>query len=294
MTPQRRDPWARLGEQLREHRIRAKMSGRALGASIKCDQSRISRIESGKSHVTKQEAQRWLESTGASNELTTRFIEEVDAARRKSAEDLEAGLNGWRADPADIGAIELEAALVLTRQISFIPELLQSAAYMRHLLQVSTRQPRQRVASQIAARIERQKILYTRRRRLEVVLHEGLLRHRFGGTYIMLDQLDRISSLAKREAVDLSILPDGIEIDLEYDADVTIYLSPNEAADDLVISSNERRPVEDQAVTQQYIEQFRSYQRRSLRGAQAIEFVEGVAAEMAGSPPGLDQSYGRP
>ncbi len=110
---------------------------------------------------------------------------------------------------------------------------------------------------------------------------ESLLKQQFGGAYVILDQLDRIISLARHRLVDLAVLPNNVNFDSAYGLDAVIYMAPHEAADNLVIKSDRRRPIENQVVVQQHIDQFRAYQGHSLRGDQAIEFVEGLAREMS-------------
>ncbi|WP_224392894.1 Scr1 family TA system antitoxin-like transcriptional regulator, partial [Pseudonocardia sp. ICBG1293] len=198
MTSRQNNPWAQLGARLRKFRLTAGMSGRTLADAIGCDQSRVSRIELGKSHVTKQETQEWLRATRAPSDSLAELLAEIDAAPRKSAPQRNSSLNGWQARRGDVESIELEAASILTWHSSFVPDLLQSAAYMRHFFHSTTYSSKRTIAVKIAERIDRQNILYTFPRKMEVVVTECLLRQKFGGTHVMVDQLDRITSLAKR------------------------------------------------------------------------------------------------
>jgi hypothetical protein len=59
----------------------------------------------------------------------------------------------------------------------------------------------------VAARMERQKVLYTGDRRFVFVLEEQTLRTRVGNTDVMLGQLDRVLAVMSLPRVSLGIIP---------------------------------------------------------------------------------------
>jgi hypothetical protein len=59
----------------------------------------------------------------------------------------------------------------------------------------------------VAARMERQRVLYTGDRRFVFVLEEQTLRTRVGGTDVMLGQLDRVLAVMSLPRVSLGIIP---------------------------------------------------------------------------------------
>ena len=59
----------------------------------------------------------------------------------------------------------------------------------------------------VAARMERQKVLYSGDRRFVFVLEEQTLRTRIGGTDVMLGQLDRVLAVMSLPRVSLGIIP---------------------------------------------------------------------------------------
>lgn len=255
------------------------MSGHAMGAELGCNQSRISRIESGKTRVSPDEVRRWLDSVGAP---TDAYVELLDLAERAEVEVVswsDAHANGWAAHQNDYAAIEREASRILIWQPAVIPGLMQSGAYVRHFLAKTRGLSEHQVAEGVAARLDRQDVLYRPDTHLEVVIAEHVLRQRFGGAKVMVEQLHRVASLARLPSVDMAVLPSDTDMDETYEPSAVIYLAPHDDANDLALVElatsivREHKPEN----VQRYINLFRTYQEHSLRGAAAIEFVERVA-----------------
>ena len=127
--------------------------------------------------------------------------------------------------------------------------------------------------------VDRQTILYVSRFPIEAVISENVLRQPFGGCAVMVDQLNRITALARQGLTRPSILPADAEFEIGPALDADIYLGPSELSDNL--ATVEGRLIDSQSSVQRHIDQFRTYQRHSWRGNQAIEFVDGLAREMS-------------
>jgi transcriptional regulator with XRE-family HTH domain len=89
-----------------------------------------------------------------------------------------------------------------------VPGLLQTPAYARALL--STAQPPDLVERAMAARMERQKILFRAEPdppRLWVVMDEAVIRRQVGGPEVMREQLEHLLDVAARYNVEIQLVP---------------------------------------------------------------------------------------
>lgn len=282
MPPARLSPRRELGERLRRYRTDAGLSGQALGAALGCDQSRISRIESGKTRISAEQVRQWLDETDAPAQDYEIVLDLAERAEVEVVSWKDAHANGWAAHQNDYAAIEREASRILIWQPSVIPGLMQSGAYVRHFLGKMRGLPERQVAEGVAARLDRQDVLYLPDTHLEVVIAEHVLRQRFGGAAVMVDQLHRVASLAQLPSVDLAVLPSDTDMDETYEPSAVIYLAPHEDANDLAVIELATSVVRESKPdnVQRYVNLFRTYQAHSVRGSQAIEFVEAIAKQM--------------
>jgi transcriptional regulator with XRE-family HTH domain len=285
LSPARPGAREELGERLHQYRDVAGLSGHALGAELGCNQSRISRIEAGKTRISPEQVRQWLDVTGAPADAYDDLFELAERAEVEVVSWKAAHAGGWAAHQNDYAAIEREASRILIWQSAVIPGLMQSGAYVRHFLAKVRRLPERQVAEGVAARLDRQDVLHQPGTHLEVVIAEHILRQRFGGWKVMVEQLHRVASLAQLPSVDLAVLPSDIDMDETYQPSAVIYLAPNEATDDLAVVElatsvvRERKPEN----VQRYVDLFRTYQAHSLRGPDAIEHVERIANQMDAS-----------
>jgi transcriptional regulator with XRE-family HTH domain len=282
LSPARIGARADLGERLRQYRDATGMSGHDMGGKLGCGQSRISRIEAGKTRISPEQVRQWLDATGAPADAYDQLLELAERAETEIVSWNDAHSNGWAAHQNDYGAIEREASRIFIWQPSMVPGLFQSGAVVRHFLAKIRKLPERQVAEGVAARLDRQDVLYQPDTHLEVVIAEHVLRQRFGGTKVMVEQLHRIASLARLPSVDLAILPSDTDMEETYEPSAVIYLAPHEDANDLAVVELATSVVRESKPdnVQRYINLFRTYQANSLRDAEAIGFVERIAKEM--------------
>jgi transcriptional regulator with XRE-family HTH domain len=283
LSPTRLGAREELGDRLRDFRDAAGLSGQAMGTKLGCNQSRISRIEAGKTRISPEQVRQWLDVAGAPADAYDALLELAERAEVEVVSWSDAHASGWAAHQNDYAAIEREASRILIWQPAVIPGLMQSGAYIRHFLARVRKLPERQVAEGVAARLDRQDVLHQPGTHLEVVIAEHVLRQRFGGPKVMIEQLHRVASLAQLPSVDLAVLPSDTDMDETYEPSAVIYLAPHEDANDLAVVElatsvvRERKPEN----VQRYTDLFRIYQAHSLRGPAAIERVECIAEHMA-------------
>jgi hypothetical protein len=99
------------------------------------------------------------------------------------------------------------ARLVRSFQCMVLPAMLQSAEYARHVFLTSPGLNAEAVGRAVAARVERQSLLYEPGRESVFVLTEAVLRTWPGTPSLMLAQLDRLLAVESLDTVRLGVIP---------------------------------------------------------------------------------------
>jgi hypothetical protein len=99
------------------------------------------------------------------------------------------------------------AQLVRSFQCVVLPAMLQSAEYARHVFESAPGAAPESVGQAVAARVERQSVLYEPGRESVFVLTEAVLRTWPGTPALMLAQLDRLLAVESLSTVRLGVVP---------------------------------------------------------------------------------------
>lgn len=193
----------RLAAELVHARELAGVSGRALATRIGVSQSTLSRIENAKVLPSRPQVQAYAD---AGVPVDDRVFALLDAAHRETRTwgDL---LDGRAHLQGDVRDRDVAATAVRNFQPTLVPGLLQTAAYARAVLEMG----RTDVAPALAARMERQQVLYGSGRRFEFLMTEQALR--WSPAPGATDGLaERIASLATLDAVNIMVLPEGAQV----------------------------------------------------------------------------------
>ena len=201
-----------LGARMREIRNDASLSGRELAARAGWHFTKVSKLENGKQHPSDQDIREWCRLCHAEGEIadlitTARNIESMYVEWRRQTR---AGLR--RPQKARTPAYE-RAKLFRIYEPSLIPGLFQTAEYATAIMAsvIDFHDIPNDLDQAVAARLERQRLLYAGDRRFAVVLEEQALRTRIGGIDTMAGQLDRLMTLMSLPRVSLGIIPSGAE-----------------------------------------------------------------------------------
>ncbi|MFI5915680.1 helix-turn-helix domain-containing protein [Dactylosporangium sp. NPDC051541] len=220
----RDDRRRRLADELKRARTRAGMSGRDLGQKIDISQSKISRIEAGTAVPSLPEVRLWADAVDATDELREMLFALTDAAHGSVQRWWpELATHGHLQD--EIEATERGAARILTFQSSVVPGLLQTADYARRIFELFEQVPYgpDELAQALAARLDRQLLLFDESRTFLFLITEGALRWRPGPPMLLAAQLDRISTLSTLDNVTIGLLPLAAQAVVPYSHAFTIY-----------------------------------------------------------------------
>jgi transcriptional regulator with XRE-family HTH domain len=168
-------------------------------------QSKVSRLETGRTTPSLADIGAWAQATNASREEVTELAGLV--------EQLAVATTSWRIlhhlgrteKQQDIAELERESQAIRIFQPVMVPGLLQIAEYARRVISMSLAAPLTDVG-QAMARMERQAILYDPGRQFEFLLTETAVRWCPGPSEMMRAQLDRLASVASLPNVKLGFI----------------------------------------------------------------------------------------
>jgi transcriptional regulator with XRE-family HTH domain len=201
----------RLGAELRKMRHARKLTALQVAESLGWSESKVSRIESGKSPLSDKDAKLLLKTYGVENSEDVRQF--VDLVRRSRQ-------NGWWQSYGDtlpewfkayVG-FESDAAAIQTYQAELVPGLLQTKSYAFEVIRaMNPEEPTDRVEDRASLRSDRQEILNRKDpapTKLWTILNEAVLRRIVGSGMIMAEQLNHLAELVDNHpGVTVQILP---------------------------------------------------------------------------------------
>jgi hypothetical protein len=198
-----------LADRLREVRLDAGLTARALSAAAGWHEAKTSRIEHARTAPSDTDIRTWCEICDAADQMP-----DLIAASR-AADSM---WTEWRRLERPGLRRAQEAVVPLwerTRQFRIyspclIPGPVQTADYIQALLRaIRERRPNRidDIDDAVRVRIAKQHVTYEADRRFTILLEESALRHRIGGPDILRDQLRHLLAAASMPAVVLGIIP---------------------------------------------------------------------------------------
>ncbi|MCZ9341797.1 helix-turn-helix transcriptional regulator, partial [Streptomyces sp. TRM76130] len=194
-----------LGMRLRELRAEVGLTGAVLAQRAGVGQPTVSKVETG----------RMVPSADVLDRLS-RALDLDDSAAREVRDLLAAVEAAADSDPVSGGEVPAgavldeavrSARLVRSFQCVVLPAMLQSAEYARHVFESAQNSTPEAVGRAVAARVERQTVLYEPGRESVFVLTEAVLRTWPGTPALMLAQLDRLLAVESLSTVRLGVVP---------------------------------------------------------------------------------------
>ena len=185
-----------LGTALREYRESLGYKLDEAARILECDRSKISRIETGERGIRAKELRELLTEYG----VPASEREALLAIAHRGRE------SGWWLDYRDVLSpaaqdyviMEVAATEILAFEPNQVPDLLQTADYMRAAAAADPRYDSdERRAHAIEVKLNRQRVVVAERApSLDIVMTEGALRQTVGPPRVMREQLGRLAALA--------------------------------------------------------------------------------------------------
>jgi transcriptional regulator with XRE-family HTH domain len=201
-----------LGQQLRDFRKDAGLTGRGLATLAGWHSSKVSKIEYGKQTPSEDDIRVWCQHTAAQ-----RHVPDLIAAVR----NIESMYVEWRrmlstgTRRRQSASRRLEASTKLMRWYEpvLIPGILHTAEYAREVMRqvIDFYEGADDLDAGVAERMERQAILYRGNHRFHFILAEQALLTMVGDVNTMIGQLDRLLAVMSLPRVAFGIIPSHAE-----------------------------------------------------------------------------------
>ncbi|MFJ9717789.1 helix-turn-helix domain-containing protein [Streptomyces sp. NPDC101213] len=204
MGSERRELMKALGARLRGLRAEVGLTGAALAERAGVGQPTVSKVENGRMVPSADVLERLSDALGLDG-ATAREVRDLLVAVVAASETAKA--SSEVPDGATLDEAVRSARLVRSFQCVVLPAMLQSAEYARHVFDSAPHMTPEMVGRAVAARIERQGLLYEPGRESVFVLTEGVLRTWPGSPALMLAQLDRLLAVESLSTVRLGVVP---------------------------------------------------------------------------------------
>ncbi|HEY3733588.1 MAG TPA: helix-turn-helix transcriptional regulator [Streptosporangiaceae bacterium] len=204
-----------LADQLRDIRLAAGLTGRALAARAGWHGvSKVSKIEHGVRPPSPDDIRAWCRVCGTPPERVEELLAGQRAAAGMWTSYQRLNRAGLRQAQESVRPRYERAALIRGYQPKIVPGLLQTAAYTTALLEgARDRQGvhRDDVTEAVAERTSRQRVLKQAGHRFIFVIEEPALRYRFCDPKILHDQLLHLRETTRLPTVWLGVIPLGAD-----------------------------------------------------------------------------------
>jgi transcriptional regulator with XRE-family HTH domain len=219
----------RLGMELRALREAKGLNSQQAAGELGCSQSKISRVENGKSPVSARDVRDLLDLYGVSDREQRERL--LGLARESRQRGWWAEFGPWLPSGFDTYAgMEAATASVRAYQAQLVHGLLQTEDYARSLLRaLRVEDTRESVEKLVEFRMARQAQL-TRAEsplRLWVIFEEEVLRRPVGGLAIMQAQLQHILNAAEEPTITIQVLPTARGAHAGLDGSFSIFEFPD-------------------------------------------------------------------
>lgn len=259
------------------------LSGRELARQLGISQSKVSRIESGEHVLPLPKVSEWADATQVDLETKTRLLK---LAGKVSTEvnSFQTALRSGKHLQDQIRKQEVAARTTRNYQPSLVPGLLQTPEYARQVFTIFQPVPYTEEAKKaaIAARLDRQLLLYEEDRRFDFLITEQALCWRPGPVSAHRAQFDRIAALSTLENVSIGLIPLHAPVATYFSHGFVLY----EAHDDNsafaeVELFHGRLQIHDTEELELYRKQWELLSKMAVFGKEAREFLTRLSEELA-------------
>jgi transcriptional regulator with XRE-family HTH domain len=206
-SAQSTDRRRKLATLLKQLRIDSGMSAQDLGDRVGWSQSKVSKIENGRTRPSLPDVKLWLERCGAGTELTAEIIDLASLLGTEATSWRDVNREGAPSRQRTRAVDQSVATSIAVYQSEVVPGLLQTPDYSRRLLAVHSRIPSEEIPATVVARLDRQATVLFSETTIEFVITETALRWQPGDATTSLAQLDRLVALDSLSNVSIGVIP---------------------------------------------------------------------------------------
>ncbi|WP_406141825.1 helix-turn-helix domain-containing protein [Streptomyces sp. NBC_01089] len=272
----------KLGAELRRLRVLAGLTSAAAARLAGWHQSKVSRIETGRSGVRPADLALLLDAYGVRDARQRELLDALCGAGADESADWWHIYRGvLPAQYRDFIRLESQACTAHTFEMSVVPGLLQTPGYAKAVTRASLDGiPAGTVDSLVDVRLARQRVLDADPPlELSAVVDEAALHRRMGGRGVMAEQLRHVREVAKLPHVRLQVIPFTAGGHRGLTGSFTIFSFPNIVDLDVVVLDHlmHSRYLERKEDLRAYSAAFRRIQARALPQQESLDLIAGIS-----------------
>jgi transcriptional regulator with XRE-family HTH domain len=213
----------RLASALRDLREASGLSGDRLARRCNMSQSKISRIENGKTLPSVVDVERILTALGVDRATRGELLSLARVANTEFRDIRASVRRGLHHRQRELAALEASSGHMRYFLPSLVTGLLQTPEYMRRAMDTPVEAAQGDTSRAIALKLERQQALQDPSKRFEFLLTEQAVRWRLCPPPVMALQLDRLVSLSRLPNVRIGVLPYAGDVEVGPMNTFTVY-----------------------------------------------------------------------
>jgi transcriptional regulator with XRE-family HTH domain len=197
-----------LAQRLREIRLEAGLSGRAIARTAGWHESKCSRIEHARTPPSADDIRAWCAACGAEGEIPD-LLASLRAADGAYVEWRRLKVTGLRHLQQSYVPLYQSTRRFRSYQPAVIPGFLQTSGYAAALLGsiAATHEVPDDSPEAAEARMDRQRVLYERGNEFTFLIEEPVLRCRIGDSGVMTAQLYHLAEIMSLPTVRVGVIP---------------------------------------------------------------------------------------
>jgi transcriptional regulator with XRE-family HTH domain len=256
------------------------VSGERLAADLGWSQSKISKIENGRTRPSHQDVESWLSHFDASAEVRRKILALSEAVQTDATTWRSLYRRGFDRRQRHYASLEAAAITISIYQPSIIPGLFQTADYARRVLTMLGTLVPSEIATALTARLDRQSVLYEETKTINAVITEAALRWRPGPRSLLLAQLDRLSSLMTLPNVHIGVSQIDVE-STEIPLNQFVIFELPDGLDSVIVETYTAEvSIADPESVSTYKATFKNHQAAALYGDRAATLIQRIASEL--------------
>lgn len=198
-----------FGEQLRALRTATGLNAKQFAERLGWNAPKVTKLEKGNQTASRDDLVAWLAATDATDDQRAQLLaslDEVNEERLAWREQVRQGRRGLQ-----VSMLEMEAKASRIRAVEFglVPGLLQTPEYATRVLETSRSVfgGVGDIAAAVRARMQRQQVLYSGGKQIDILVAEAALLHSIAPADVMLGQLHRLMGTIGIPNVRFGVLP---------------------------------------------------------------------------------------
>jgi transcriptional regulator with XRE-family HTH domain len=267
-----------LGARLREIRLDAGLTARALAQLAGWHFTKVSKLEHGTRRPSPGDIRAWCRHCHAEDQAVDLIAtaHSIDALYTEWRRQMRTGMTHLQDSARPLYE---QTRLFRIYETTFIPGLLNTAEYASAILRfwAGLMSLPADIATAVAARMDRQNVLYNRERRFQFVIEEQALRTRVDGAEVMSGQLDRLLALMSVPTISLGIIPDTGDRHALAQGSFWIFDDTRVQLETVTAGLDITQPAE----ISLYVQVFDLLQRSAVYGPGARELIRRAAGELS-------------